>query len=172
MHQHEAQILEVALLSARMCPCLCRGELPEDMAAAYEKQRKGFESLQRLVASLGDSLNRPLPQLQEATTRLTSEGGVTLVSKQVITTASTHVPVAPSNLIGHSLSRISSLTCRRLSYRPHESPCSWIRCIPLLVPGTSSTGCCLSCQRPQHLVASLNTLCASCAALALFVWHL
>lgn len=52
------------------------------MASAYEKQRKGFESLQRQVASLAESLNRPLPQLQEATTRLTPEGGVTLVSKQ------------------------------------------------------------------------------------------
>lgn len=52
------------------------------MAAAYEKQRKGFESLQRLTASLAESLNRSLPQLQEATTRLTSEGGVTLVSRQ------------------------------------------------------------------------------------------
>ena len=52
------------------------------MAAAYEKQRKGFESLQRLTASLAESLNSPLPQLQEATTRLTSEGGVTLVSRQ------------------------------------------------------------------------------------------
>lgn len=63
--------------------CWCRGELPEDMAAAYEKQRKGFESLQRLVASLADSLNRPLPHLPEATTRLAPEGGVSLVSKQV-----------------------------------------------------------------------------------------
>ena len=63
--------------------CWCRGELPEDMAASYEKQRKGFESLQRLVASLADSLNRPLPHLPEATTRLAPEGGVSLVSKQV-----------------------------------------------------------------------------------------
>jgi len=52
------------------------------MASAYEKQRKGYESLQRLVASLADSLNRSLPQLQEATTRLATEGGVTLVTKQ------------------------------------------------------------------------------------------
>ena len=52
------------------------------MASAYEKQRKGYESLQRLVASLADSLDRPLPQLPEATTRLASEGGVTLVTKQ------------------------------------------------------------------------------------------
>ena len=85
MHQHEAKMLQVALMSAHMCAYQCRGELPEDMAAAYEKQRKGFESLQRLVASLADSLNRPLPQLQETTTRLTSEGGVTLISKQVNT---------------------------------------------------------------------------------------
>ena len=53
------------------------------MAAAYEKQRKGFESLQRLVASLADSLNRPPPQLQEATTRLAPGGGVSLITKQV-----------------------------------------------------------------------------------------
>ena len=52
------------------------------MATAYEKQRKGYESLQRLVASLADSLNRPLPHLPEATTRLAPEGGVSLVSKQ------------------------------------------------------------------------------------------
>ena len=85
MDQHEAKMLQVAVISAHMCASPCRGELPEDMASAYEKQRKGFESLQRLVALLADSLNRPLPQLQETTTRLTSEGGVTLITKQVNT---------------------------------------------------------------------------------------
>lgn len=43
-----------------------RGDLPEDMAAAYEAQRKGFESLQRAAAALADVLDKPLPELRAA----------------------------------------------------------------------------------------------------------
>ena len=70
------------------------------MAAAYEKQRKGFESLQRLVASLADSLNRPLPQLREATTRLAPEGGVSLITQQAGSSGigPCCIPVPPSSL--------------------------------------------------------------------------
>eukprot|EP00887_Chlorella_sp_A99_P007640 scaffold20.g7640.t1 len=51
-----------------------RGDLPEDMAAAYEAQRKGFEGLQRTAATLGEVLDRPLPELADTTTRIA--GGI------------------------------------------------------------------------------------------------
>ncbi|PSC71053.1 regulator of nonsense transcripts UPF2 [Micractinium conductrix] len=47
-----------------------RGDLPEDMAAAYETQRKGFEGLQRAAAALAEVLDRPLPELRQAVTRI------------------------------------------------------------------------------------------------------
>lgn len=47
-----------------------RGDLPEDMAAAYEAQRKGFEGLQRAAAGLAEVLDRPLPELKQAVTRM------------------------------------------------------------------------------------------------------
>lgn len=43
-----------------------RGDLPEDMAAAYEAQRKSFEGLQRAAAALAEVLDKPLPELQAA----------------------------------------------------------------------------------------------------------
>ena len=70
---------EVCVLSAMRCR---RGELPEDMAAAYERQAKGFEALQRSLASLAECLERTLPPLPEAKTRIAaSDGGVHLVPK-------------------------------------------------------------------------------------------
>lgn len=68
----------------------CRGELPEDMAAAYERQAKGFEALQRSLASLAESLERPLPALPAAATRIVSEGGVHLVPKQQVLCSRLH----------------------------------------------------------------------------------
>lgn len=47
-----------------------RGDLPPDMAAAYEAQRKGFEGLQRAAAALAEVLDRPLPELKQAVTRI------------------------------------------------------------------------------------------------------
>lgn len=47
-----------------------RGDLPPDMAAAYEAQRKGFEGLQRGAAALAEVLDRPLPELKQAVTRI------------------------------------------------------------------------------------------------------
>lgn len=53
-----------------------RGDLPEDLAAAYEAQRKSFEGLQRTAASLGEVLDRPLPDLADSlTTRLAGGAG-------------------------------------------------------------------------------------------------
>lgn len=60
-----------------------RGELPEEMAAAYEKQHRSFEALQKSLASLAESLEREVPALPETTTRFTGEGGVSLVTRQV-----------------------------------------------------------------------------------------
>ncbi len=53
------------------------------MAAAYEKQRRSFEALQKSLASLAESLEREMPALPETTTRFTGEGGVSLVTRQV-----------------------------------------------------------------------------------------
>lgn len=61
----------------------CRGELPDEMAAAYEKQHKSFEALQKSLASLAESLERDMPALPETTTRFTGEGTVSLVTRQV-----------------------------------------------------------------------------------------
>jgi len=60
-----------------------RGELPEEMAAAYEKQHKTFEALQKSLASLAESLEHDMPALPETTTRFTGEGTVSLVTRQV-----------------------------------------------------------------------------------------
>jgi hypothetical protein len=60
-----------------------RGELPEEMAAAYEKQHRSFEALQRSLASLAESLERKVPALPETTTRFTGEGSVSIVTRQV-----------------------------------------------------------------------------------------
>ena len=55
------------------------------MAAAYERQAKGFEALQRGLASLAESLERRLPPLPAATTRIAAgDGGVHLVAKQQV----------------------------------------------------------------------------------------
>ncbi|CAL8462985.1 g2519 [Coccomyxa elongata] len=59
-----------------------RGELLEEMAAAYEKQHRSFEALQKSLASLAESLEREMPALPETTTRFTGEGGVSLVTRQ------------------------------------------------------------------------------------------
>jgi regulator of nonsense transcripts 2 len=54
-----------------------RGDLPEDMAAAYEAQRKAFEGLQRTAAQLGEVLDRLLPELKQGVTRIAAaaDGG-------------------------------------------------------------------------------------------------
>jgi hypothetical protein len=55
------------------------------MAAAYERQAKGFEALQRAAASLAESLERPLPPLPAAATRIAAgDGGVHLVARQQV----------------------------------------------------------------------------------------
>lgn len=47
---------------------------------AYEQQRRAFEGLQRTVATLGEVLSKPLPQLPEANlTRMAASGGVTAI---------------------------------------------------------------------------------------------
>ncbi len=53
------------------------------MAAAYEKQHKSFEALQRSLASLAESLERDMPALPETTTRFTGEGSVSVITRQV-----------------------------------------------------------------------------------------
>lgn len=47
-----------------------RGDLPADMAAAYEAQRRNFEGLQRAAAALAEVLDRQLPELKVAVTRI------------------------------------------------------------------------------------------------------
>ncbi|KAK9806738.1 hypothetical protein WJX72_000988 [[Myrmecia] bisecta] len=59
-----------------------RGEVPEGMAATYERQRALFEGLQRSLAQLGASLERSLPDLPESrVSRITSdEGGIMVLT--------------------------------------------------------------------------------------------
>jgi regulator of nonsense transcripts 2 len=47
-----------------------RGDLPESLAAAYEAQRSAFEALQRGAGALAEVLERPLPELEAAVTRM------------------------------------------------------------------------------------------------------
>ena len=63
---------------------LSRGELPEEAAAAYERQRRTFEALQRSAATLAEALERPLPALPDSdVTRLRAGGGVTIIATRV-----------------------------------------------------------------------------------------
>lgn len=71
-------------MSALTLRCPCRGELPEEAAAAYERQRRAFEALQRSAAALAEALDQPLPALPESdVTRTRAAGGVTLVATRV-----------------------------------------------------------------------------------------
>ncbi|KAK9825703.1 hypothetical protein WJX81_008105 [Elliptochloris bilobata] len=66
-----------------------RGELSEEAAAAYERQRRAFEALQRTAATLSEALERPLPALPESdVTRMRTGGGVTLVTTREVGVAS------------------------------------------------------------------------------------
>ena len=60
------------------------------MAAAYEKQRKAYETLQRAVASLADTLDKAMPNLPEpnSVTR-TTDGAI-----MVLTRVSPQTPTA------------------------------------------------------------------------------
>ena len=71
----------------------CRGELPEELAAAHERQARGFEALQRAAASLADSLERALPALPRGATRIHGEGGISLVTRVQAS------PLAPLNIL-------------------------------------------------------------------------
>ena len=63
---------------------LYRGELPEDMSAAYEKQRKAYEALQRAVASLADTLEKAMPDLPEpSSVTRTRDGGIVVLTGRV-----------------------------------------------------------------------------------------
>lgn len=62
----------------------CRGELPEDMSAAYERRRKAYENLQRSVVALADTLGKVIPDLPEprSVTR-TKDGGIVVLTGRV-----------------------------------------------------------------------------------------
>lgn len=63
---------------------VCRGELPEDMSSAYEKQRKSYEALQRTVASLADTLEKAMPDLPEpSSVTRTGDGCITVLTGRV-----------------------------------------------------------------------------------------
>lgn len=72
------------MLSLLTEDCTCRGELPEDMSTAYERQRKSYETLQRTVASLADTLERAMPDLPEpSSVTRTRDGGITILTGRV-----------------------------------------------------------------------------------------
>ncbi len=62
----------------------CRGELPEDMSASYERQRKTYEALQRAVASLADTMEKSMPDLPEpSSVTRTRDGGIVVLTGRV-----------------------------------------------------------------------------------------
>ena len=61
---------------------MSRGDLPEDMAAEYETQRKAFDSLQKLTASLAETLGLDMPVL-ESTSLTRLKGSVKVISTNV-----------------------------------------------------------------------------------------
>lgn len=52
-----------------------RGELPEELAAQYEQQRKALDALNKSLATIAAAIGKPLPELQDAATRLAGGGG-------------------------------------------------------------------------------------------------
>ena len=73
-------------LSPRLQQCwllCCRGDLPEEQAQAYERQRRSFEALQRAAGALADALDRSLPALPEGPAFRMSHGGVSVVHHKV-----------------------------------------------------------------------------------------
>lgn len=62
----------------------CRGELPDDMSASYERQRKAYEALQRAVASLADTMEKSMPDLPEpSSVTRTKDGGIVVLTGRV-----------------------------------------------------------------------------------------
>ncbi|KAA6426413.1 MAG: hypothetical protein FRX49_03524 [Trebouxia sp. A1-2] len=60
---------------------LRRGELPDDMSASYERQRKAYEALQRAVASLADTMEKSMPDLPEpSSVTRTKDGGIVVLT--------------------------------------------------------------------------------------------
>ncbi|KAL0026394.1 hypothetical protein WJX79_005678 [Trebouxia sp. C0005] len=58
-----------------------RGELPDDMSASYERQRKAYEALQRAVASLADTMEKSMPDLPEpSSVTRTKDGGIVVLT--------------------------------------------------------------------------------------------
>ena len=54
------------------------------MSAAYEKQRKAYEALQRAVASLADTLEKAMPDLPEpSSVTRTRDGGIVVLTGRV-----------------------------------------------------------------------------------------
>ncbi len=54
------------------------------MSAAYEKQRKAYETLQRSVASLADTLEKEMPDLPEpSSVTRTRDGGIVVLTGRV-----------------------------------------------------------------------------------------
>ena len=86
---------------------MSRGDLPEDMAAEYETQRKAFDSLQKLTASLAETLGLDMPVL-ESTSLTRLKGSVKVISTNVSSAS-------------HPLSRFLNLLQRIPSITPPSS---------------------------------------------------
>lgn len=63
--------------------CEHRGDLPEEQAQAYERQRRSFEALQRAAGALADAVDRSLPLLPQGPAFRMSQGGVSVVLHKV-----------------------------------------------------------------------------------------
>lgn len=54
------------------------------MSAAYEKQRKAYETLQRTVSTLADALEKPMPDLPEpSSVTHTKDGAIVVLTGRV-----------------------------------------------------------------------------------------
>ncbi|KAL3151997.1 hypothetical protein ABBQ32_001118 [Trebouxia sp. C0010 RCD-2024] len=79
LEQDHAGLIEVDKENARVLNN--RGELPEDMSSAYERQRKLYEALQRTVASFAETLDRAMPDLPEpSSVTRTQDGCITILT--------------------------------------------------------------------------------------------
>lgn len=67
-----------------------RGELPEELAAQYEQQRKSLDALTKSLTTIADVTGASLPVLQDAATRMTGSGGQAIV-RQLVCEVTSHV---------------------------------------------------------------------------------
>ena len=122
-----------------------RGDLPEDMAGAYEAQRQGFEGLQRTAAALAEVLDRRLPELKQEVTRIVAApddgaaGGAADQQAQQVGAGVVGVVgrgCSPSAVLSHPASAPPAVACW-----PHMHPPCCLPHLPLPCPALPVPRC-------------------------------